>query len=120
MEIIDGIFLPLVILNPSYAFSWYELVCPKKSYQLYNHFVNNGLIKGEIIEHSEDIIKSNDEIRNGFFALNTFEDSSRWINIKNISEKIYWGIDDYRESPETPSEIFSPKSRIVITNRNEQ
>jgi hypothetical protein len=106
-------------LNPTPAFSWYELVCHKKSYQLYNQFVNKGLIKGKLIEHSKDIIKSNDEIPNGFFALNTFEESSRWINIKNIYGEIYWNNDDNRESPESTSLIFSPKTRIVITNRNE-
>lgn len=91
MEIINRDIPTFNDLSIIISSSWYELVCPKKSYQLYNHFVNNGLIKGEIIEHSEDIIKSNDEIRNGFFALNTFEDSSRWINIKNISEKMSLG-----------------------------
>ncbi|HEY0769675.1 MAG TPA: hypothetical protein VGD31_05025, partial [Sphingobacteriaceae bacterium] len=125
-------------LHPSPAFPWHELVCPASSGDLYNLLTSKGLISKTSEKMSPSLILREEKL-NSFFPLNTFENASEWVNIKDLtvpkSEFEIRHITDFpyetslsartdkndnlstQKSKERDDFIFLPKSRIIVTKR---
>jgi len=122
-------------LNPNEAFPWHELVCPNNVKEFYDKLKNKGVIDKNQVFQVEELAELNNNLKQGFYPLNTFNKDQRWINVKELTvkpkeetknytdePKLFQSPRDYESgSPSSKSSTkekvypkFSPKSRIIL------
>lgn len=122
-------------LNPNEAFPWHELVCPNNALELYNKLLNKNGLEENQVYHVEDLVILNNNLKQGFYPLDSFEQDKGWINVKELnvnakedtkyftentnlkqSQKGYQleTISNKSSREENVYSEFSPKCRIII------
>ncbi len=122
-------------LNPSPAFPWHDLVCKSSVPDLLRLLSDKAILPMQKLSQGTEISNIN-QVNSGFFPINTFSRDDDWINLKDLTPRIF---DDQKASYRTFAsqnrmlefddlntnegnfrrEVvfpnFSPQSRIVIT-----
>lgn len=130
-------------LNPDHAFPWHELVCPDKASGLIQILQNKGLANKADYQEIGELARLNKDYKQGFYPLNTFGKSEKWVSVNDLTvpkrdfdvdirearERAVYDImfDEQntdlqkRKGSSTENEKvypeFSPKSRIILSKK---
>jgi hypothetical protein len=124
-------------LNPANTFPWHELVCPNNVTDFYQKLQEKGLATRRTTSSVADLITVNQDLKQGFYPINTFVQGNDWSSIKQLEVpkkdfeyryEISQGVGridlhqnegnnkiQKESSGEKTYPNFSPKSRIILS-----